>query len=335
MTENKNAESSNGNSPLIIVVAGANGKLGKLVCDSLIARTRNMGQPLLIRGLVRKSGTQTSTNIQKSVSAKNSEQQLTIVPVDYNSDDDLKQACKGAYSVISTLQGVEDVLVDLQMRLLKAAITSNLRRFIPSDYAIDFTNLAKGSNRNFDIRLRFHEEANILVKQSQSNIEVTSIFQGAFTELLNTGRFFFDFKKCNINYFGSPDILMEFTTWGNTAEYTAATALDRDSTPSKLCIAGARLTPKEIQRIANRVTGADFKLKHLMSIKMLRRVIAILRFFNPGKNNSMPMWVLMQYAYSMAIGPTLPEKLDNDRYTGIKWEGIEDVVLQAFKANKK
>jgi hypothetical protein len=72
-----------------------------------------------------------------------------------------------------------------------------------------------------------------------------------------------------------------------------------------------------------------------MSIKMLRSVIAVIRFFNPGKNNPMPLWVGMQYAYAMAIGPTLPEKLDNDRYTGIKWEGIEDVVLQAFKAKKK
>jgi hypothetical protein len=124
---------------------------------------------------------------------------------------------------------------------------------------------------------------------------------------------------------------MEFTTWKNTAEYTAAAALDSNPIPAKLCIAGARLSPKEAQQLAKRVTGDDFKLKQMMSIKMLQNVIAILKFLNPAKNNPLPLWVGMQYGYSMAIGPSLPKILDNDRYDDIEWTGIEDTVLQAYK----
>jgi hypothetical protein len=34
----------------------------------------------------------------------------------------------------------------------------------------------------------------------------------------------------------------------------------------------------------------------------------------------------------MAIGPTLPEQLDNERYQGIVWSGVDDVIRQAFLA---
>jgi uncharacterized protein YbjT (DUF2867 family) len=41
-------------SQTVIVVAGANGNLGKLVCDALLSRARMEGQSVLVRGLVRK-----------------------------------------------------------------------------------------------------------------------------------------------------------------------------------------------------------------------------------------------------------------------------------------
>jgi hypothetical protein len=45
----------------IIGVAGANGRTGKLVCESLLSRARAAGQPLLVRGLLRKSGANASS----------------------------------------------------------------------------------------------------------------------------------------------------------------------------------------------------------------------------------------------------------------------------------
>ena len=56
MESNTNLKSSSVNSPLIIVVAGAQGNLGKLVCESLISRALREVRPLLVRGLVRKGG---------------------------------------------------------------------------------------------------------------------------------------------------------------------------------------------------------------------------------------------------------------------------------------
>jgi hypothetical protein len=263
---------------------------------------------------------------------KVSEQHLTLEPVDYGNEDDLKRVCDGAYCVVSALQGLEDVIVGVQLRLLTAAISGNAQRFIPSDFSIDFNKLPKGANRNFDFRLQFHKAADSLILQSKSSIKLTSVYQGAFTELLTSGRFLFDFKKHQITYFGSPNTIMEFTTWKDTAEFTAALALDLNPAPGSLFIAGKRLTPAEAQKVAKQVTGVDFKIKRLMSTRMLSLLIALVKFFKPEAGKTMPMWVGMQYAYCMAIGPTLPEMLDNERYKGIVWTGIEDVIRQGLNA---
>jgi hypothetical protein len=330
MESNTQKKSSSVNTPLIIVVAGAQGHLGKLVCESLKLRAQNQSRPVQIRGLARKGGAHSGSVIPDSSGEKVSEQQLIIESVDYGNENDLKRVCTGAYCVVSALQGPKDVIVGIQSRLLKAAIAGNVKRFIPSDFSVDFNKLPEGANRNFDFRIQFHKAADSLIQQSKSTIKLTSVYQGAFTELLASGRFLFDFKKRQIAYFGSPDTIMEFTTWKNTAEFTAAAALDLNPVPRSLYIAGKLITPKEAQKVAKQVTGADFKLKRLMSVGMLSFMISVLKFFKPENNKPMPMWVGMQYAYCMAIGPTLPEHLDNERYQGIDWTGVEGVVSQTF-----
>jgi hypothetical protein len=298
------------------------------VCEALLSRARTDGQPVLVRGLVRKSS---AAPAAPPAPANPTEQQLTIEPVDYDSDDDLNRVCAGADSVVSALQGHEDVIVGVQSRLLKAAIKAGAHRFIPSDYSLDFTKLAVGANRNFDLRRTFHQRADELIQQSNSTIEFTTVFQGAFTELLGSGWVLLDYKKRRVGYFGSPDTVMEFTTTANTAEFTAAVAMDPSPTPRKLLIAGTRLTPKEVQQVAKRVTGVEFGLKRFMSVGMLHMVIALMRFFKPGKKDEvMPMWVGMQYGHCMALGVASPERLDNDRYRGIRWTGPDEVIRKAF-----
>lgn len=318
-----------GSEKKIIVVAGANGRTGKLVCDALQSRSRAAEQPVLVRGLVRNG----SSHAEAPASAGH--QQLVFEPVDYNSDDDLNRVCGGAYAVVSTLQGLEEVLIGVQSKLLRAAVKNGARRFIPSDYSIDFTVLPRGTNRNFEIRLAFHDAAAHIINEMQSPIEMTTIFQGAFTELLSGGRVLLDFKKRRVVYFGSPDTRMDFTTWADTAEYTAAVALDPNPTPFKLCIAGARLTPRQVQQLATRVTGVEFGLKRMASIGGLRALIKVVRFFKPDKNEPLPIWVGMQYALSQALGTGSPERLDNDRYSDIRWTGADDVIRRAFEEPTK
>lgn len=317
----------------IIVVAGAQGNLGKLVCESLMSRANAAGTPLLVRGLVRKGGQHAAQSPREETAS--SDQEIVIETIDYDRDDDLDRVCAGAYAVVSTLQGNDDVLVGVQSRLLRAAIRKGVRRFIPSDYSIDFTELPVGTNRNFDTRRAFHETADRIIHETKSSIEFTSIFQGAFTELLASGWVLLDYKKRRVAYFGSPDTTMEFTTWKDTAEYTAAVALDPNPTPRALHIAGVRLTPRDVQRLATRVTGTQFGLKRVMPVGALRVLIKVVKLFKPGKKDDlMPPWVGMQYALAQALGTGSPDHLDNDRYTGITWTGADEIIRRAFDASK-
>ncbi len=318
------------NSQMVIVVAGAQGNLGKLVCEALLVRARLTGQDVLVRGLVRKGRAPVS-----SPATGTADPRLVIEPVDYASDDDLRRVCAGADSVVSTLQGLEEVIIGVQSRLLKAAIAHKVRRFIPSDFSGDFTKLPAGSHRNFDLRRQFHQVADGIMQQAKAKIEFTSIFQGGFTELLGSGWVLFDYKKRQVAYFGSPDTLMEYTTWQNTAEFAAATALDPAPTPRYLYIAGQRMTPRAAQQIAKQVTGVDFALKRVMPTWLLGGVIKLLKRFKPGKPDEvMPLWVAMQYGYCGALGLMSPARLDNDRYGGIEWTGVNAVIRNAFDESK-
>ncbi len=317
--------------PKIIVVAGANGELGKLLCNALMARAKVDGQNLLVRGLIRKGRVGSAAVSPDQPSDNAAGQALVLEPVDYQSDEDLARVCAGAHCVVSTLQGLEEVIVGAQSRLLQAAVQDKVRRFIPSDFSGDFTKLPVGAHRNFDLRRRFHQAAADIIGAGRSNIEFTSIFQGGFTELLGSGWVLFNYNKRRVEYFGSADNRMEFTTWQNTAEFTAAAALDEQATPRCLYPAGLAMTPRQAQAIAQRVTGAPFALKRVMPTAMLHIVIALVRLFKPGKKDEvMPLWVAMQYGYCGALGLMSPKYFDNDRYPGIEWQGVDDVIRNAY-----
>lgn len=316
----------------IVVVAGARGKLGKLICEELLTRAAKSHRPVIIRGLVRKESHHADFKSPDSRTAE-LDQRLVIEPVDYNDAEDLRRVCTGAYSVVSSLQGFDDVIVGVQSRLLKAAIENHVERFIPSDFSLDFTKLPVGSNRNLDMRLRFHHAANEIRDGEKSSIQITSIYQGAFTELVESGWILFNYNRRQIRYFGSADTPMDFTTWRNTAEFTAAVALDPEPTPHALHVAGQRITPRQASDIAKHATGVDFQLRRITSLGALRGMIAAIRFLAPGKpNNLMPIWVGLQYAYAMALGQGAAERLDNSRYPDVSWESIGPIVSRAFRA---
>ena len=86
-------------------------------------------------------------------------------------------ACSGASCVVSALSGLREVIVDSQTLLLDAALKAGVRRFIPSDYCIDFTKLPPGTNRNLDWRREFRERVD------RAPLSATSILNGAFAEV--------------------------------------------------------------------------------------------------------------------------------------------------------
>src|SRR5208337_2245192 len=190
-----------------IVLAGGTGDLGQRIAKAL-----------LLKGAEVKILTRSNASSNKLGSLIKSG--AKVVRVDYDNPTELIKACKGAACIVSALNGLRDVIVDAQRQLLDAAVKARVRRFIPSDYSIDFAKQPEGINRNLDLRREFYRYL------EKPPISATSILNGAFMELLSGQAPFILFKLKRVLYYGNADQPLDFTTKGDTANYTAEAALD-------------------------------------------------------------------------------------------------------------
>jgi len=289
-----------------IVVAGATGNLGGRIARALLERGAS------VRALVRHGTPRDKLERLEKLG-------ITIASVDLSSAPEVTSACSGASCVVSALQGLRDVIVEAQTALLDAAIEADVPRFIPSDYSIDFTKLPPGENRNLDLRRDFHR------RLDERSISATTIFCGAFADMLTGQMPLILFKLGQVLYWGDADQRMDFTTTDDTAAYTASAALDR-STPRYLRIAGDQLSARELTAVVSEVTGKRFRLFRAGGLGMLGALIRVARTVAPGEKDLYPAWQGMQYMRNMFDGRAKLAPLDNDRYPGIRWTTARNVL---------
>ncbi|UPL50344.1 NmrA family NAD(P)-binding protein [Hymenobacter sublimis] len=298
--------------PAPIVLAGATGALGLLIAHHLRQRGAT------VRALVRPGAA------SKAEAASLRLQGAEIVAVDYADAAALTGACTGASCVVSALSGLREVIVDAQTQLLNAAVAAGVPRFIPSDFSADFSRLPEGANRNFDLRREFQR------RLDQAPIRATSILNGMFTDLLTGQAPLILSGPRRVVYWGDADQPLDFTTMMNTAEFTAAAALD-DATPRYLRVAGEVATIRGLQTAAEQATGHRFKLLRVGGLGVLATMIKITQTLVPARNEVFPPWQGMQYLHNMLSGQAkLTEPLDNARYPGIRWTPVR-AVLAASK----
>ena len=295
----------NAESPNTIVLAGATGNLGSQIAQSLLE------QGATVRALVRPRSAHKLAALQQ--------QGVSVVKAEADDIAALTSACEGASCVVSALSGLRPVIVDAQVALLQAAVAAGVPRFIPSDFAADFTQLAYGTNRNFDLRRIFLE------RLEQTPIAATSVLNGMFADLLTGDAPLVLFPLRRILYWGDPDQPLDFTTIADTARYTAAAALD-DTTPRFLRIAGDVLSPRGLQAVASEVTGQKFHLFRAGGLEGLNSLISTTRRMMPKNDEVFPPWQGMQYLHNMLSGHAKLAPLDNDRYPDMPWTPVQEVL---------
>ena len=290
-----------------IVLAGATGDLGHRIAQALLHRGA------VVRALIRpESASKPEVAVLRELGAE-------IVEVDFNSVTALTKACAGAACVVSALSGLRDVIVAGQKRLLDAAVAAGVPRFIPSDFSIDYTKLAAGSNRNLDLRREFNQ------RLDQAPIQATSILNGMFTDLLTGQAPVVLFGPKRVLYYGDADQPLDFTTIANTAEFTAAAALD-PTTPRYLRVAGEVATIRGLQKAASEATGAPFKLLRIGGLWVLGTMIKVTKALMPSSDDVFPPWQGMQYLHNMFTGLPKLAPLDNARYPDIRWTSVREVL---------
>jgi nucleoside-diphosphate-sugar epimerase len=253
---------------------------------------------------------------------------VTVAEADYDNPATLSLACDGAACVISALAGLRDVIIDAQTALLDAAVAAGVPRFIPSDFAIDFYKMPDGNNRNLDLRREFS------TRLDAAPIAATSILTGMFTHLLAGEAPFIVFGMHRVVYWENADQPMDFTTIEDTAEFTAAAALDPHS-PRFLRIAGDTVSARDLVAIASSVTGEKFKLFRAGHLSRLEKLIAVTQKLAPGTDDVYPPWQGMQYMRDMYDGRAKLDPLDNARYPELRWTTVRDVLEQRERTNEE
>ena len=297
-------------SPIILV--GATGDLGSRILRELV------GLNAEVRCLVR-----ASTPLAKQALLR--ERGAHVVCVDFDRFDELARACQGGAVVVSAVSGLEDVIVGLQSRLLEAAVAAGVPRFIPSDFAIDYRQVLPGENRNLNFRESFRE-----ILDRRSGIRVTSVLNGAFMDMLNGVAPFILFPIKRILCWGDPDQLMDWTTIADTARFTAHAALDPES-PRFLRIAGEQISASGLARVMTDLTGKTHRILRPGGPEMLKRLIAVTRFFAPGNDQVYPPWQGMQYMHNMYLGRCKFTELDNLRYP-VKFTGVSELLRPILRS---
>ena len=294
-----------------IAVAGATGALGQRVVHALLARGAT------VRALVRRTSDPARVGPLEAAGA-------TIVVLDDGPSN--ARLLEGATCLVSTLAGLREQVVDAQSALLDAAVAAGVPRFIPSDFSADFTRLSPGENRNLDLRREFHG------RLDRAPIEATSILNGMFADVLATPHSpFIDFASRRVNYWGSPDQKLDFTTMDDTAAFTAAAALD-GTTPKVLRIAGDQVSPREMAIAASQALDGTFTLFRLGTVDELGRKIVEARQADPdAETNVYAPFQLMQYTHNMVSGRAKLEAVDNDRYPGATWTRVQDLLAARAK----
>jgi len=278
-----------------IVLFGATGDLGSRVAKHL----NNLDAD--VRYVVRK---ESAARLKRNLPAFSGQ----VIEVDDLSSSSLENACRGGSVVISTVSGLEPVVLDFQTRLIHAAAAAGVPRFIPSDFAVDYRKVPPGDNRNLNLLETFRKFADEVPE-----IQVTSILNGAFMDMLTGVAPFILYPINRILCWGDRNQKMDFTTIDDTALYTAHAALD-NTAPRYLYISGDELSANDLAQVMTEVTGKDHRVFQPGGLGVFKGMISMTKFFSPGVNRKYPPWQGMQYMHSMYSGLCKFERLDNERY---------------------
>lgn len=296
----------------LVVVAGAAGNLGRQVIRALLQHPQ-----VRVRALVR------DPSKPELTAMGGGRVELARFDAVAASADERAKAVTGAYSVISTLQGGPDVIVDAQLALLRAAKAAGARRFIPSDYSYDLFALPEGINVNSDWRRTLGEKARA---EATDRFDVVHVLQGIFIDSYVLGFLgILDGAKGVLRHWGDGRTPIDWTSWEDTARFTAAAAVDERPVPERLYVSGERMDILSFARTWESVKGKTLTIERLGSLDDLAALTKQRLTAEPG---NMFAWLPLMYARAIFGGQALLGPSHNARYPQIRPETVAQAIAR-------
>lgn len=295
----------------LVVVAGATGKLGRLIVNALLTNPE-----VRVRALVRE--------VKKPESLALAGPRVELVRFDATSASEAERraAVESAFAVVSAMQGGPEIIIDAQLGLMAAAKAAGARRFIPSDYSYNYFTLPAGINVNSDWRRTFAQKAS---PEVGAKFEVVHVMQGIFADAGVLGFLgVLDPATRTARYWGDGTAPIDWATWEDTARYTAAAAVSNEPLPQQLFVSGDRQNIMSFAKTWEAAHGQALKLERLGSLEDLERETA--RRFSTEPQN-MYGWLPLMYARGVFGGQALLGPSHNARFPTI----VPETLAQAMK----
>ncbi len=296
-----------------VLIAGVTGMLGGLIAGHLLEQD-GVDLRVLVRNSARDDAGKAAA--LDGLIARGA----TIVPGDVRDPASLDTATRGVDVVVSALQGGPSIIVDGQLALAEAAVGNGVRRFIPSDFALDLFAAPDGAPQ-FDMRRKVDALIDALP------LEVVHVLNGAFMDMMLDPRTagIVDLQNNTARLWGTGDEPFNLTTVDDTAHFTARLATDAADVSGVRTVSGAETTFNTIISETERLTGTTLTTQVLGDADDLRRITAA----------ADDAWsVVMQWYFLCMI--TVPPfvSTDNDRYPDVPLTTLNDYLTEAHHAHR-
>jgi nucleoside-diphosphate-sugar epimerase len=294
----------------VIALVGGSGQLGTLIAEEVLALPDTQ-----LRLLVRPGSRAKAADLERRGA------QVVEGALGTGADEALAALSAGATTVISAVQGGPDVIIDAQTSLLRAARTAGVRRFIPSTFSLDMFKVDRGQIVTSDIRRAFADIADA----ERGDVEVVHVLNGQFLDR----RVLFGFIRVidpetrTAYVWGDGEHPMDYTTYADTARYTAAAATDDNPIGSVLGVAGDSLTFPETVQAYEKASGKTLRVERLGSLQDLDNRIAELQNGDPANFHK---YLPLMYYRAQLNGDGKIDPVLNDRYPWIQPTTVEQYV---------
>lgn len=295
-----------------IALVGGTGQLGTLIANALLDKP-----DVELRLLVRPGSRDKTAGLEKRGA------QVVEGAIGSDAGSALASLCEGASTLISAVQGGPELIIDGQAQLLRAARDAGVKRFIPSDYSLDLFKVKPGHIPTSDWRRQLAAVADA----ERGGVEVVHVLNGGF---LDRGVMFgfvrvIDVEKQTTSVWGDGKEPMHWTTYADTALYTAEAAADERPVPRKFSVAGDVLDFNGIVRAYEQASGKTLRIERLGSLDDLD--VRIDELANADPANFLTCLPLMYYR-SMLNGEGKLDAVMNDRYPSIRPTTVREYVAR-------
>ncbi|OUC16176.1 MAG: hypothetical protein B0A82_03230 [Alkalinema sp. CACIAM 70d] len=300
---------------LPVLLVGATGMVGYEVGKALACKDN-----LAVKALVREHTSSNPHSQEKLLQLQKLGVQL--VTGDLQAPESLVSACQGVETVVSVVNGDADAVVNGQMNLIQAAEAAGVKRFIPSDFSVDYRKLDWGDHYSLNFRKAIYQAL-----QGNRKLSHTLILNGILTEVLfSPFGVVFDLHRGLFKYWGDGNTAFDTTTVHDVAAYTAEAVLDEDLSNTALEVAGDTVTMKELKTLFEANTIQVLAERNLGSVAELQRWIEQKR----GTARSMRDYLSQQSHYALVSGKGKLGAVMNDRYPHIQPQSLKSYIREHY-----